>query len=154
MNKTIELFVDLTDREFDGQSFNGPSLMRTLRSLSLEQAVAKKTHEDYKAWSIVLHLGYWKQFLAVQLSGKDGAVSPVPHEEKDWPSLPPELSLEAVHRFYMDALRSFPPDRLDEELEAWECPFGIAWMATHDTYHVAQIRNMGLENLTIEQASQ
>jgi uncharacterized damage-inducible protein DinB len=156
MDKAIELLTQLTEAEFDEQSFNGLPLMETLRKLTLDQVTTKDTYEGYTVWGIVLHLIYWKYFLGKQLGGTGGFDS-FPYEEKDWPPLPEELSksswektlqeLESAHRSYIEALKRFPSDRLEEEIKEWRCSCGkaCAWMSTHDTYHTAQIRNMGLK---------
>ena len=161
MEKAIELLVQLTETEFDGKSFNGLSLMKTLRKLTLDQIRTRDTYEGYTVCGIVLHLMYWKYFLAEQLGGTGGLDS-FPYEETNWPSLPEDPSvqswekmlknLELIHQSYIDALKNFPAHRLDDELKEWHCAYGqaCAWMSTHDTYHIAQIRNMDLKDLHLE----
>jgi hypothetical protein len=161
MDKVTEVLVELTEAEFDGVSFNGAPLLKTLKALKPEQVRSRETYDGYSVWAITLHLMYWKYFLAKQFGGPAG-IDSFPYEEKDWPSVPEDGSeeswegtlanLEAVHRTYIKALKAFPPERIDEELKEWRVSYGkaCAWMATHDTYHVAQIRNMGLEGLQTE----
>jgi hypothetical protein len=57
--------------------------------------------------------------------------------------------LEVVHRAYLRALETFPAERWSEELPQWRCTIGdvLQCIATHDVYHLAQIRNMGLKDL-------
>lgn len=155
MDQRIALLSEATRTEYDGESFNGPSLLKTLEGLSLEQICSTETAEGYSVWGIVLHLIYWKYFLTRELGGK-AAFEEFPYEVKDWPALPESADadawastrsdMDAVHAAYIQALESFPAEKLDEELAAWKCPYikAISWMATHDLYHTAQIRNMGL----------
>ena len=107
----------------------------------------------------MLHLMHWKHFQARVLG--DTTLDDFPYEGENWPALPEGRSeaawlqtladQEEIHAAYMAALKAFPAERLGEKME-WGCPFGeaIAWMTTHDTYHIAQIRNMGLKGLVIE----
>lgn len=161
MSDDLSLLIWLTATAFHGTSFNGPSLMKTLRGLTAAQAASEATYEGYSAWGVALHLMYWKHELTEALNAAMGEPFPpanFPYEGKDFPLLPKVLTedawtearaeLAAQHTFYMVALRSFPVMRLDEKM-AWGCTFGeaIAWMATHDTYHTAMIRNMGVPGL-------
>jgi len=159
MQTSLSLLIWLAEAEYDGGSFNGPNLVKTLRSLTMEQVTTEETYEGYSVWGIVLHLMYWKHFIARVLG--DAALGDFPYQGENWPALPEESSEAAwsrtlseqdeIHEAYVAALRAFPEGRLGEKME-WGCPFGeaIAWMTTHDTYHIAQIRNMGLKGLVIE----
>ena len=161
MEKTLELPARITDTEFDGQSFNGLSLMKTLGKLSFEQVTTTDTYDGYTVWGIALHLMYWKYDLAEKL-GSSKLPDQLPYEKKDWPSLPENLSmtewvkvmddLREAHAVYMDALAAVDLQRLRESLPAWNCTkeHAILWMTTHDAYHTAQIRNMGLKDLNLE----
>jgi len=53
---------------------------------------------------------------------------------------------ELVHDTFLSALRSLDPARLTEPFPVWECNLreALLWIPPHDTYHVAQVRNMGL----------
>lgn len=154
MDQRISLLSEMTKIEYDGAPFNGPSLMKTLEELDVDQVLSTDTHEGYSVWGIVLHLIFWKYSLSRQLGGS-GGFDTFPYEEKDWPALPEEKTKDAwdsvlndmatVHKAYIDALESFPAEKLGDELALWHCSYlkAVSWMATHDLYHVAQIRNMG-----------
>jgi len=159
MQTSLSLLIWLTESEYNGGSFNGPNLVKTLKSLTMEQVTTEKTYEGYTVWANALHLMYCKHYLARVLG--DATLGDFLYEGGDWPELPEERSEAAwlrtlseqdeIHEAYMAALRAFPEERLGQKME-WGCAFGqaIAWMATHDTYHIAQIRNMGLRDLAIE----
>jgi len=55
--------------------------------------------------------------------------------------------MNSSHNAYVAALRILPAEKLGEKM-AFGCTWAetIAWMTTHDTYHIAQIRNMGLKH--------
>ena len=159
METSLSLFVWLTEAEYNGGSFNGPNLVKTLRSLTMEQVMTEETYEGYSVWGIVLHLMHWKHFIARVLG--DLTLDDFAFEGENWPALPEDRTEDAwlqtlagqdeIHTAYIAALSAFPAERLGEAME-WGCSFGeaIAWMTTHDTYHIAQIRNMGLKGLVIE----
>lgn len=148
--------VWLADTEFGGRSFNGPSLIETLRSISAQEAVSTGTYEGYSAWGVSLHVLYFKYLIGKEL----GAALPAyRYEEKGWPALPADLGeesyasmiaeLEAFHGATMDAFKAAPAERLAKPMPGWKVPLGqaFAWLVSHDTNHNTQIRNMGLPSL-------
>ena len=155
MNSDLALIIDITEREYHGMSFNAPPLRKMLDKLTLDEVTSTGTYEGYSVWSIVLHVLYWKYQLAAWLDTPD--LPDYPYEKANWPALPEILSQEAwdetialldgFHNAYVSALRTLPDGKLDEKMEfnsSWAD--AIAWMTTHDTYHIAQIRNMGLKH--------
>ena len=126
-----------------------------LEGLTLDEVTSTGTFEGYSVWGIVLHLMTWKQQLAAWLEAP--GLPDYAHPGENWPAIPENPSqetweatlttMEGIHNAYVAALRELPPGKLDEKIEAWGCSWaeGIAWMTTHDTYHTAQIRNMGLK---------
>ena len=153
MQNELKWIKLITEKEYNGNSFNGPNLVRTLKALSFDQVTSTDNFEGYSVWGIVLHLMKWKHFLANVL-GADN-LGTFPYKGENFPELPEILSesaweqtlteMDTIHEAYMTALSAFDPVKLEEKME-WGCSFGeaIAWMTTHDTYHTAQIRNMGL----------
>ena len=154
MQNQLKWLAQIKSTEYNGGSFNGPNLVKTLKSLTLDQVTSTDTFEKYTVWGIVLHLMKWKYELAVVLGAKN--LGPFEYKGDNFPELPGDLStqawdktlteMDAIHKGYMQALSEFAEKKLDDDM-AWGCSFGeaIAWMTTHDTYHTAQIRNMGLE---------
>jgi hypothetical protein len=160
MNEQTAVLADLADAEFDGRSFNGPSLMKTLESLSPEDAAFKGTYEGYSAWELALHCAYYKYFVARSL-GAAGPIEPYPFEkgsngfgstpEKPSPSAWESVLeyLRASHKAVWAQARALPPDRLEGIMEEWKVPYraALAWLAGHDVYHVAQLRSMGVPGI-------
>jgi uncharacterized damage-inducible protein DinB len=156
MDSRIELLVKITENEFAGNPFNGPSLLKTLQSLSIEQIRSTETLEGTSVWAVTLHLIYWKDSLCQKLGGKS-AFDPFPHEQKDWPSITGDKTADSwsttttdlgkAHKAYINALETLPERRLKEEIADWKCTLleAVSWMSTHDLYHAAQIRNMGVK---------
>ena len=84
----LSMLIGLAEAEYHGGSFNGPNLVKTLASLTLDQATTTDTYEGYSVWSIVLHLMYWKYEMA-KLLGK-AAPEDFPYEATNWPPVPPK----------------------------------------------------------------
>ena len=62
MSKNISFFFDYADGEFDGESFNGPSLMATLDCLTAQTAASTEPREGYSPWSVAIHVAYHKYY--------------------------------------------------------------------------------------------
>ena len=156
MDIGIKLLIDLANQECLSGSFNGPALVETLRLLSPEEAASTETYEGYSAWSVALHVLYFKHLIASEL----GEV-PVTYdyEKADFPKPPDEITqaswdkvigdIEATHRSFADGLAAATTEKLEATYESWKIPLGkaVAWAISHDSNHNAQIRNMGLPTL-------
>ena len=155
MNKELKNITWLTEAEFNGKSFNGYSLMATLEQLSLEEVLSTDSYENFCVWGIVLHVMFCKQ-LIIKHMGVD-IKKFYPYQEKDWPDLPESKdekswqetlqNLKNIHEAYIKALKDFPAEKWSEKFPLWNVPWNnlIYWYPTHDTFHAAQIRNMGIK---------
>lgn len=156
MDARISLLSAMTKTEFDGTSFNGPSLVKTLVDLEFDQVASPSTQGGYTVWGIVLHLIYWQDYLTRELGGESG-FQEFPYEQTDWPAIPDDKTDEAwqavlsnqmiAHTTYIATLEDFPSTSLTDDLPAWKCSYlkAVSWMATHDLFHAVQIRNMGIK---------
>ncbi len=160
MEKVLSYFLDYAEAEFDGESFNGPSLMATLDGLSARAAANVETWEGYSAWSVAVHVAYYKFYFVRAILGPEKA-GPFPYpkdehgfgdptvvSEEDWAAL--RGYLRRIHSDALDALRAIgAAGRLGDSMPRWDMPYGkaIAWLVGHDTYHAAQIRSMGVPGL-------
>jgi uncharacterized damage-inducible protein DinB len=152
--RPIDWIIRMANQEFRGKSLNGTSLMETCRVLTAEEAVSKDTYEGFSAWDNLVHCLYFKWEILKEL-GEEGPVSPYPWAEgsfppidrtsqKDW-----EASLdyaEKLHDRLMEVLQEQPESRFDQEYPKQKTSLkdAVLFIANHDTYHTAQIRNMGL----------
>jgi hypothetical protein len=155
MEKTLLALLNLADAEFDGRSLNGPSMMKTLEGLTAAQAASTATWEGYSVWEVVLHNIYHKYFVARSL-GAAQALEPYPYPQANFapaPAGPTDAAwketlayLRRSHAVCMAAVRALPEDRLDTQMPEWKLAYRdvVAWLCTHDTYHTAQIRSMGV----------
>lgn len=156
MKDFLAYAFDDMDAEFSGKPWNGKSFMATLDKISAAEAASVETWEGYSAWSIALHCAKCKRILVRDLGFP---VADWSYPEEVWFPSPTDASeeawardramLAAYHEASMKALRALPESRLIEEMPTWEAPWGkvLAWLATHDAFHGAQIRSMGLPSL-------
>ena len=159
MDTTTAYFLDYADEEFDGKPFNGLSFMATIERLDPDMAFWSDTHEGYSAWSVALHVAYYKYFVAKSL-GAAAPIEPYPFEKGSYgfgkPATADAASWKAVldysrkaHSIVMAAIRAAGPEKLAQMMPEWDIPYGktVAWLASHDVFHGAQIRNMGVPGL-------
>ena len=161
MDTRLEAMLAMADIEFDGDSFNGPSFMKTLDALGAAEAASEETYERYSAWEIAVHCAYYKFIIAKGL-GRAETVTPFPYEEGNFSPLPVPADEDAwrsaraylrrSHHAVMKAAREASGAELDALFPEWEVPYrdAIAWLCTHDVFHNAQIRSMGLPSLKHE----
>ena len=154
MDKRKELIINLTNEGFNGKSFNGKSMLETISDLDFMQVINTNTYEQYTVWGIVLHCMYWKYYCTKEYGGE---YSPFQYTEENFPKLPEKKDEEEwkktiehckqVHDEYINTVSNLKDEMLDEIYPVWKRTYiqACAGMATHDIYHVAQIRNMGLE---------
>lgn len=154
MDAAVKWLAEITEIEYRGKSMNGKNFMDTLRGYTLEQVTSKDTYEKFTVWAVVLHNVYCKWMLIRVLNPEDA--TPYDYEEKSFPALPEpadaaawEKTLsdsDAFHDAYMAALGNLSAADMEKEMPGWGCPIGAAvgWIATHDSYHIAQIRNMAV----------
>ena len=156
MNELGQVAAEIADREFDGRSYNGPSFMVTLRAASIDQVTSTETLEGYSIYGVALHVLYCKYQMMLAL-GVDP--EPFPFEEVDFPPVPADADvaswerllelLSDYHARINTAAAALGPDELDVVFPLWRTTRRdlLLWYVTHDTYHTAQIRNMGVPGL-------
>ena len=152
-----ELLLGMTDDAFDGEGWHGPTLLGTIRGLSLEQIVRPSAYEGCTVWAVALHCAYWKWAVRRRICPDD--LDAFRREPEDWPALPDsrlaadwEADLALLieeHYLLREAICRFPLEKLGatEERGRIPCRKYIYGAAAHDVYHAAQIRNMGVAGL-------
>ncbi|PKL24936.1 MAG: hypothetical protein CVV47_06525 [Spirochaetae bacterium HGW-Spirochaetae-3] len=153
MAEGLAIILDVLETEFRGKSWNGLSLAPTLGKLGAAEAARTDTFEGYSAWSVALHCTKCKILAARDL----GVAAPewaFPAEtwfpepgDKGQPAWDRDrATLADAHDAMMAGLRAFPASSLGDEMPTWKSPWEtvIAWLVTHDSFHGAQVRSMGL----------
>ena len=156
MQTIPEAVFDLIDREFNGKSWNGPSFMATLDKLSPTEAASRATWEGYSAWEIANHCATCKLIMLTDL----GQTLPEwPYDaDKQFPA-PTDVTSAAwerdknlyslIHARCLATLRALSPEQVAQPMPTWKAPWLeiIVWLTTHDAFHGAQLRSMGLPTL-------
>ncbi|MCP4179620.1 MAG: DinB family protein, partial [bacterium] len=147
------IFVDMIDDAFSGPAFNGNSLLDTIKSLSLEEAVAKDKDIEKSPWELVLHIAYWKYDIVRRLNPYEPRF---PWDQIGWPLLPASLTemewkrtikyLDSINRKLRGIITGFQLNKLNDVIDIWNMSYKkvFTFISSHDVYHTAQIRNMGI----------
>jgi uncharacterized damage-inducible protein DinB len=152
--RPIDWIIRMANQEFRGKSLNFTSLMETCRALGAEEAASTDTYEGYSAWDNLVHCLFFKWDL-LKILQKEGPVSPYPWAEGSFPPIEDtspaawDASLEyaeKLHDHLMRVLAELPQEAYEETHPRLKVSLkdSMLFLANHDTYHTAQIRNMGL----------
>jgi uncharacterized damage-inducible protein DinB len=164
MENGFEKLVFYADQEFNGtiyhgHAFNGKSLIATLGSIKAKEAGSFDTYEGYTVSEIALHLAYCKYRVAREILGDDKVEKyPFPIglegffdieniDEGKWKSVIEYL--KKIHEITMSAIKEVDSSRLENQIKEWDMSLdqAIIWICNHDTYHLAQIRNMNVPGM-------
>lgn len=154
----FDTITRILDQEFFGPTANGEAFLPLLNRLTFDQVMDKRTWERYSVVEIAHHVAYWKYEL-VRFLGKSD-LKPV-FELADFPPIQSNFSqtdwstcmayLKSVHSAVSQAILALNPEDLERSMPDDEGSMTLGeyllWLTTHDTYHTAQIRSMGLEGI-------
>lgn len=145
----------ITGKEFIEGSYNATSLISLLKSVNYEQLLSTKTNDGYSIWNISIHVHYYKKLFIARYfcnellfkwdSGGEPFVKTLEIlDDIEWENTINEMI--QTHKEASNIIKEFPESRLEEKFHYFSCSWGelIGWIITHDTYHIAQIRNMGI----------
>ncbi len=146
-----DLITDL-EHAHAGDPWHGSSRAAILRDVTARDA-ALRVGDAHTIWELVLHMTSWTREVARRLREGDARMA----EMGDWPEVretsdtawgAARRDLDAAHREVLDALRSFPPERLADRVgQGRNAPLGsgvsfaamLRGLAQHDAYHSGQI---------------
>ncbi len=150
MTDVLPWVIEHCDQTYRKRNWAGKGVLPGLADVTVEAAHWRPHPEQHTIAEIVLHMAYWKDAAASQLAGR-----PWTHDEaSDWRAVPATAQgwvdarreLQAAHERLMADLRALPAARLGEPVgKVWsegETDRGIDLavdIATHDSYHAAQI---------------
>lgn len=144
------------DAVFYGEAWHGAALRPTIRAFGFAEALQENA-EGFSPWKIVLHCAYWK-FAARRWLAPEDAKPSFPRQPDDFPDLPAERTeaawradiefLDAEHRRLVHAVEQFPDRRLEDKRPQDPITYAglILGVASHDVYHTAHIRNLGIRH--------
>jgi uncharacterized damage-inducible protein DinB len=78
----VKFLIDQIKTTFNGDSWHGPSLMRTLKGVDMEEARQRPLGERHTIWELVDHMTFWLSEVNKTLRG-EAIVSST--SVKDWP---------------------------------------------------------------------
>jgi uncharacterized damage-inducible protein DinB len=142
----VKFLRDQIETTFKGDSWHGPSLMKTLEGVGLEQAKARPLGERHTIWELVDHTTFWLE--AVLNSVKDKAM-PTPSKAADWPSMGSTeeqwsqslTRLEAAVNMLLDELAGWNNENLERTVPGANYSFKqmLHGAVHHNLYHAGQI---------------
>jgi uncharacterized damage-inducible protein DinB len=128
---------------FEKNAWHGPSVKETLKNINAESAV-KRLPNTHSIIELVAHMTAWRIFTILKLKGDtsykvtDDLNFPL---SADWKNVFERL--EESQRQILDAIASFPPERLSEIVphEGYKYTFYtlLQGIIHHDLYHTGQI---------------
>ncbi len=132
------------ERTYRDGNWAGSGVLPALRDVTLDEAHWRPAPEQHTIAEIALHVAYWCWMVAYRL---DPGSTAKPGE--DWQPVAPTPEawqrvlegLEGAHAACAAAIRAADPARLDEPIpdSPWAVRDVVADIATHDSYHAAQI---------------
>lgn len=146
----VRLLLAQVDGAVTGRGWQGPTLLGTVRGVTVAQATCTPSGASRCIWQHVLHAAYW--MYAVRRIIDPGAPAGFARSPSNWPSLPDErdvaawradvrllkreyeLLREAIERVDAASLWSVPGAR------AWQRADYIVGIASHSAYHAGQIQ--------------
>lgn len=152
-SKRKQALIDHLDSVFYGKAWHGGALLPTIEKFALAPA-AIENEEGFSAWKITLHCAFWKFDVTRRITrGKKPTFDRKP---RDFPRLPDQISEESwkadksflieEHKKLRRAVLTLPDKLLDETPPkgAYTYEGYILGAASHDVYHAAHIRNLGV----------
>jgi uncharacterized damage-inducible protein DinB len=128
---------------FEKNAWHGPSVKETLKNIN-EESAAKRLPNTHSIIELVGHMTAWRIFTILKLKGDtsykvtDALNFPL---VADWKNVFERL--EESQRQILDAIASFPPERLSEIVphEGYKYTFYtlLHGIIHHDLYHTGQI---------------
>lgn len=133
----------LLQRSFKKNAWHGPSVRESLENVTQELSL-KRIPGTHSIIELVAHMTSWRMFAVKRLQGDaDFKVS----DEANFPAATDWVAtlnaLEESHTQLMEALKSFPEEKLQETVPNASAPYSfyihLHGIVHHDLYHAGQI---------------
>lgn len=141
---TMRWLLRRYDSTYRRGNWSGWGPLKAITGLSSDAAHWRPHAGQHTIAEMVLHMAYWKDFVRAGLRGEPIKLT----EEDNWRTVPPteegwaqaRAELEAAHRRLRKTLQNLDPKRLQDTVRRqWRVIDFVGDIATHDTYHGAQI---------------
>ena len=142
----VKFLVDQIRRTFNGDSWHGPSVMKTLEGVDLDQAKARPLHGRHSIWELVDHINFWMGEVTWSLNNRRIHYSetvmdwPLMGEtEEDWAASVKRLGTSVDQ--LVGSLSGWGNDDLDKRLEGATYSYRqmLHGIIHHNVYHAGQI---------------
>ena len=142
----VKFLLDQIKTTFNGDSWHGPSLIKTLEEVDLEQAKDRPMGERHTIWELVDHTTYWLEEVKKSIQGNKHAEVDF---ELNWPKMGAtkeewELSvkrLEAAVNMLLDELVRWTNEDLARMVPERDFTYKqmLHGVVHHNLYHAGQI---------------
>lgn len=142
------ILIENLNQAFDGRSWHGTPLARSMRGVSVRQALWRPRPGRHNIWEILLHTAFWKYTVRHRLTGS--ADREFPRPGANWPRLPAPANDRALardvkllreqHGLLIRTVARFPAARLSRRGGRWSPLEQILGIAAHDLYHCGQVQ--------------
>lgn len=130
---------------YEGDCWIGLNLKQALQGVDVIKAVQKKSPDHNSIWQLVNHLIYWRKTVIIRLQGVLGNppmndfYQPKDTSQETWEETLKHF--EEVNQAFIEAIRAFPDDRLDQPSPMKGQTFHdlLIGCMQHDAYHLGQI---------------
>lgn len=145
--------VETMEIEFNGSSFNGTSIIKTLEELGFADIINKENKDKMSPWMVFQHTIFCK-YVTLEVLLKPKKLDSLPFEYTDYPDQPENPDEQQwktiitygkqIHSELIEVLKNVKQEVLGKKIDMWDCTISdiMEWLPTHDTYHNAHIRNV------------
>jgi uncharacterized damage-inducible protein DinB len=140
-----EILADQIRRAFWGESWHGPAVREVLAGVSAEEAAAHPVAGAHSIWEVVLHIIGGYNLVLRRVRGERAQLAPA----EEWPPVvdvssdawrKTQHALEQLNQQLESAVRTFPAERLSQELGSeYSAYTQFLGAPQHDLYHAGQI---------------
>lgn len=152
----LKYIIPTMDREYNGFSYNGTSIMKTLSGMNFKDITDNSKKDIMPPWEVYQHVIYCK-YIVLETLVESKNLPDLPFKKEDLPPMPENPTEEMwsrlllfgndIHEKLMNKLREANLEKLKTKIDLWNCSVEdvVAWLPAHDAYHNAQIRNSGFD---------
>jgi uncharacterized damage-inducible protein DinB len=143
-DELLAWIVRRCDQTYRRGNWSGPGVGKALKDVVPDEAHWRPQDDQHNIAELALHMAYWKDAATVILAGQSWKYD----DTKNWRTVPESpdgwaqarTELDRAHSRLMKVLRVLPRDRLMKRVRRSLRGIDFAVdIATHDTYHSAQI---------------
>jgi hypothetical protein len=146
---SLDMLLHVIDQGFDRQSWHGPNLRGSIRSVTHRQAMWRPQPARHNIWEHVLHAAYWKYTIRRRILGEKRGSFPI--KGSNW-FTPQDVTAAAwqrdvqllvdTHKSMRASIADVPAAQLHKKIPGAKVTFFflISGIAAHDVYHAGQIQ--------------